>query len=355
MNLLPRKFYDVVLPENGGGASDIQTEEIPAAQAAHIEDIPEAPQTEVKAQILSDDELKGFGFDSAEALKNFLKEQKDKNAPDEEKQEKENLDKANFIKFSAENKLLKVDEYNQYETLKSKSDTDLVFEKFKAEYKEDHPEFENEDELKEAAKEEFDYEYKINSQSEAAKKRGEAKLAKEAKELRSPFESKVNDARSQYDDNKKIRDNYPKFEKFVDESIIKNTPDKFVAFKAKEGEEEIDIEIELTKEDREAIAKAFKTPKTYQLFSQGKPEEIQAKIDSKIQGWVKANKSEQIAARSYEIGKGISLKEGSKVGAQNPFPLSKSGASDSSSVDTETLEQSNARLAEIRKQYSYRK
>lgn len=355
MNLLPRKFYDVELPENGGGTDGVEIAEQPVAEQAHIEEIPEEIKQEVKAQILSDEELKSYGFDSGEALKKFLDEQKDKNAPDEEKQEKENLDKANFIKFSAENKLFKVDEYNQYETLKSKADSDLVFEKFKAEYKEDHPEFENEEELKDAAQEEFDYEYKVNSESESAKKRGQAKLAKEAKELRSPFESKVNDARSQYDDNKKIRDNYPKFEKFVDESIVKNTPDKFVAFKAKEGEEEIDIEIELTKEDREAIAKAFKTPKTYQLFSKGKPEEIQAKIDSKIQGWVKANKSEQIAARSYEIGKGISLKEGSKVGSENPFPLSKGVAANINTGDTETLEQSNARLAEIRKQYSYRK
>lgn len=346
MNFIIKKFLDAGLPnEIGGGAEQSEGETTVAETAPEIQEVPK--------QIISDDELKSYGFDSPEALKTMLQKLKEDSIPDEEKKEKENIEKANFLKFSAENKLLQLDDYNKFESLKSKSDKDLVFEKYTEEYKADHPEIEDEEELREAAEEDFNYEYKLNSSSDAAKKRGEAKLAKEAKELRSPVESKITAAQEQYKENKNIRETYPKFEKFMDEAILKNAPDKLVAQTIKVGDEDVEIQIDLTKEDREAMAKAFKTPKSFQLFTTGKPEDIQAKIDAKMQGWVKANKINEINAKTFEVARGIALRESSTVGANNPFPLHKGIAPNTN--NTETLEESNQRIAAARKQYSLRK
>lgn len=346
-----KKFFDAELPNDnaGGGEIDSAKENVVAqAEVAELEKPEQSPK-----QIITDEELKRFGFDSPDALKTFLQKSKEDNISDEEKREKENIEKANFLKFSAENKLLQIDDLSKFESLKSKSDRDLVFEKYKEDYKADHPEIEDENELNDAAEEDFNYEYKLNSTSEAAKKRGESKLAKEAKELRMPFESKITTAQEQYKENKNIRETYPKFEKFVDESISKNAPDKIVAQKIKIGDEEIDIEIELTKEDREAMAKAFKTPKTFQMFTTGKPEEIQSKVDSKMQGWLKVNKANAINEKIFEVAKGVALKESSNIGANNPFALQKGVTANTNSE--ETLEESNQRIAEARRRYSLRK
>ena len=256
MRILPKLFYDASPDGSGAGGTE------PAAVAA-----PEGSSGQVQRPLFSDEELKDYGFDSQEALKNFLQKQKEENISPEEKAKQENIAKANFLKFSSDQNLLNIEEYSKYENLKAKPDQDVLYENHLAEFKVDHPEITDPKELEDAAKEDFNYEYKQhNGASEAQKKKGLERMARDAKELRSPIENKVIAAQNQFKEYGSYKQTYPKFESFVDEAIKRNAPDKLVAYKHKEGDDEIEIDIPLTAADREAIAKEFKTPKTFQKF-----------------------------------------------------------------------------------------
>lgn len=354
MNFFPKRFLDTTSDDNGGGGT---SEETVVAELGNEQEVVTGEQPkEVPANVISDDDLKSFGFDSKESLAKFIKEKKQESISPEDKKAQEDLEKANFIKYSTEKKILNVDEYNQYETIKARADKDLVFESYLNDYKEEHPEITDADELKEAAQEDFDFEYKINSTNEVTKRKAEKKLARDAKELRTPIESKVLTAKERFNSEEKeykyIQETYPKFEKFVDTLITKNTPDKKVVTTIKSGEDNVDIEIELTKADRDAIAKAFKTPKTFQSFTSEKPEEIQASLDKKIEGWIFENKKNEIFAQIADKAKGIGTKEGSAVGANNPFALKKGEIV--SKTGEESLEESNKRMANTSQKYRNR-
>ena len=345
MNFKPKFYYDNGANE-GGGSGDTTAGTLPNEGNQQ-----EPPKQEIPSPIITDEELKTYGFDSKDAFKTFLAKHKEDSVPEAERQEKANIEKANLLKFAAENKLLKVEEYNQYETLKSKSDKDLVFENYLSEYKDEHKDITDPSELEAAAKEDFDYEYKLkDGETETAKAKGLKKLEREAKELRNPIETKVTAAQEQFKQNNNIRETYPKFEKLVKETVLKNTPDKTILYKAKDGENEIPVEIELTQKDRDAMAKEFMTPKTFQKFLDLKPEEFNAMIDKKQQGWVKLNKFDEVNAKTFEIGKGIGVKSGSNVGAENPFPLKRS--ENTMPTTSGTLEESNTKMSEQRKRLS---
>lgn len=348
MTFKPKFFYDAAADNTGTGGDNTDT----AILENTGEQQQQNPPAEIPKPFISEEEAKNYGFDSQDALKNFLAEHKAKATEEsitpEQKKEQENIEKANLLKFAADKKLLSVEEYTQYETIKSKTDQDLVFDNFKKEFAADNPEITDAAELEEAAQEEFRYQYKLNDPKAAA--RSEKIFAKEAKELRTPVESKVIEAQEQYKQNENIRQTYPKFESFVEESIKRNTPDKLAVVKIKVGEAEIPVEIELTKEDREDIAKTFKTAKTFQLYTSAKPEEITQAIDKKMQGWIKENKSVAIAEASFKLGQGTGMARGSNVGANNPFPLVNNHYVQH--TGEETLEESNKKLGEIRAKYA---
>jgi len=355
MSFLPKMFYEDGAEGTGKGGAAAATETTKEGENKDTQPIIDPIKTEIPKPIITDEELKSYGYDSPEALKTFLQKQKEESITPEEKLQKENIEKANFLKYGTEQKLITVDEYNAFENIKSKSDQDLVFESFLKDYKEDHPEITDEKELSEAAKDDFDYEYKLkDGVSESAKKKGLAKLARDANDLRAPFESKVVSAKSKFEETtsqeKLVKDNYPKFEKFLKESIVKNTPDKTVLYKAKNGEEEVPVEIELTQKERDAMFKEFSTPKTFREFLDKKPEEVQAILDKKMQGWVKLNKFDEVNAKTFEIAKGIGTKEGSNIGAENSFPLRNN--TNAIVVTSETLAESNDKLSNARKKYS---
>jgi len=264
-------------------------------------------------------------------------------SPEELERENEK-DRAEFIKFSVDNELFKIDELTQYESLKVKADADLVFESFVKDFKEENPDIEDEEELAEAAKEEFEKLYKISSDNEKVKEKGLAKLARDAKEIRSPYESKIQTAESNYKEEKQVRQKMPDFDKFIDSQIKKNAPEKF-SIKIKAGDTDVPVEIELTAEDREAIAKEFKTPKTFYNYNKS-VEETEKALDKKIQGWVKVNKMEQIVSKAFEIGEGLGVRGGSDTGADSPFALKQGQPRQLAKILT--LEDSNAKIAEAR-------
>lgn len=256
--------------------------------------------------------------------------------PEEETKEKEQ-EKADFIKYSVENDLFKIDELTQYETLSAKQDADLVWESFLKDFKEENPEITDENELSEEAKKEFNRTYKLDSENEKAKEKGLAKLAKDANEIRTPYKSKVESAQNSFKEAKQIKNEMPNFQKFVDEQIEKYAPEK-LSFSVKSGDETIPVEIELTKEDKEAIAKEFKTHKTFYNYQQSK-EQAQKSLEKKITGWIKVNKFEQALEKAALKFEGIGVAKGSNVGAENLYGLQKQ--KNQQSVDTTSNQAAN--------------
>lgn len=337
----PKFYYNTDAAETAGGAetatASVETKiegEQKAPDTSAVQKI-ELPQ-DVLAKLAEYDELKAY------------KENHNKPAKTEQEIAKENeLDKAEFLKYSVDNDLLKLDDYTKYESIKVQSDADLVFPSFFEDFKEENPDIEDATELAEAAKEAFDKTYKLSSENEKLKNKGLAKLAKEANEIRNPFESKVKAAESSYKEEKEIKSKIPSFDKFFSAQIEKNTPDK-VSYKVKVDDEEVPVVIELTKDDKEAIAKEFNTPKTFYKFNKS-PEEAEKALDKKIQGWIKVNKFDEALAKAVSHGEKAGMKKGSNVGAENLYGLQQGKNNAPATADDEAKQ--NQKANEAAKRY----
>ena len=342
---IPKLIYNDDASQGGGAANaDVVVDD---KNTAVIDDKnKEAVATEIPKAFISEDEAKEFGFDSPEALKQFLKKQKESNVPDEEKQKALELDNANFRKFAIEKGYAKEADFKSYQTLTEKQNYDLVFEDHLKEFKEENPEITDPKELAEAAKEDFEKTYKLNSDNAKAKEKGQAKIEKIAKELRSPVDSVITTAKEKYAEAKEITAKLPDFEKLVHAKVKQHTPDKSIIYKYKDGEEEIPIEIDLTEADRKQMAKIFANHDNYKEFATGKTKELEAALDDQMQHWVKAFKSDDIVKAAIEQGIKIGQKKGSNVGATQPFPIVAAGTNtkgaSNKSADEEIRESHNA-------------
>lgn len=311
-----RFFYEGEAGTEGGGAN---ADAVIADAEPKLEVVADAPK--IEAPVITLEQMKQWGFDSPEQLQKHFDEVKKNNITEEEKIKQAQLDDAEFRKYAIANDLMKAEDFKTYETLAQKQAADLVFEKHLKEFKEDNPEITDEKELADLAKADFNSTYKLDSDSEKVKARGLAKIEKEAKELKAPVESTFTTAKEKYETFKDINTKYPAFQQKLEEKVKQHTPDKAVVFKAKDGESEINIEIELTDADRKAIAKDFSNPKTFHEFNTLPKEDFDAKMDKKIQSWVNSNKVEDIKTKTLEAGINIGKAKGSNVGAGNPFPL----------------------------------
>lgn len=327
------RLFPIILYEDGagggagGGANDTTNTENTESKVSTTVD--------VTKPLFSEAELKEFGFDTPDQLKQHLRQFKENNIPDEEKKKKADQEKANFIKYSTDQNLMTVDEINQAELLQKKADRDLVYENWLPAWKEENPGLEV-SEIERLSKIDFDEEFKLNSTNEKAKSRGEARLAKEAKDLKSPFESKLNTAKKGYDDFKSMRAEYPIYKQFLTDLVTELTPDTLTLFKGKvkisddkvevsdkEGDD-VEIPVTLTKAEREEIIKKFENQKTFASFleSKGKAKETLAPIlKNKILSFLKVKHFDTVASKGYAIGKGVGLKNGSTAGAENQFGL----------------------------------
>lgn len=296
----------------------------------------------IEAPLLTAEELKNYGFDSKEQLKEFLAKQKELSVPDEEKQKKLNVEKAEFLKHAADNGI-SLDDISKYESLQAKNNLDLVWERYLAEEKEDNPEL-----TEQEIKDNFDIEYRTKSENAKEKERFQKKIEKEANELRSPYKASFDKAQSSFKEEKDIRTKYPEYQKVIDKVIKDNTPDKLTVFKTKDGEEEVDVDLELTKEQKEEVAKMFNNPKSFQQYlnSGDKVSDFEKKVAKKIEGFIKVNNFDAAVQKSYEKGMGIGTKKGSTVGAENLFALNQSTSNEFSNITT--LEESNAKIAAAR-------
>lgn len=325
----PRFYYDSGAPEGGGGADP---------NAAPPVVIPDDVQKELA-------ELRAY-------KESIVNKEPDK-TPDQIAKEAE-LEKAELIKYSAENDLMKVDDFNKFETLKAKADKDLVFDKFSTEVKDEITEevkAENpdatEEEISAKIKEAFEKEFPLESKNAKAKARAEAKLQREAKEIRTPLESTYNTAKERYSESREIVSKIPEFNKLMDDVIKDSTPEKLIV-KTKDGEQEIDIEVELNKEQRAEIEKLFKNEKVFGKYYNSDEKEkgsFKASIQKKIEGYLKANHFDAAVSKGFEQGVKIGTAKGSTVGAKNPFPLQQGTKQEAKVV---TLDESTAKVAAAR-------
>ena len=305
----------------------------------------------------SADELKELGLDNEgqakDRLRQLLAKEKELNTPDEEKLKKENLTKAEFLKYSADNNLLKVEDYNKYESLKQKADRDLVFDGYLKSWKEENPHIAA-DEVDRLAKEDFEAEYKLDSSNEKTKARGLEKLKREAGELRSPYEKSYQDAYGKFTNAKQVEAKVPEFNKFIDDVVKDAIPDKLQVLKTKEGEQEIEVDVDLTDDQKKEINKTFRNHKVFGQFFNAKPEELKdlkASIQKKIEGFIKINNFEAAVQKGYDTGKGLGVKQGSNTGANNPFAL-KDANGKPKDTKVVSIEDSNAKIAAARARYA---
>jgi hypothetical protein len=273
--------------------------------------------------ILTAAELKEYGLENADQLKTILRQHKESNIPAAEKEKQEQERKADFISFAAKNGHMKVEEINAYESVKSKADRDLVFEKHLQQFKEDNPEITDPEELTTQARADFESEYKLTSDNEKQKNRGEARMKKEAEELRSPHTSKYEKTQSAYQERKALEGKLPEFNKAITALIEKCTPEKLTLSKIKEGDTELPIEVELSKKERDEIIKTFVTPKMYREFAENEKDlsKFEAKATQKINGFLREKYFDEVVSKSYEKGKGVGTGQGSNVGAEQPYAI----------------------------------
>lgn len=281
-------------------------------------------------------ELERLKKENEELKKPTSKKEPEKAKTPEELAKEKVIYDANLIQFAATTGDLKPEDFTKLDTLRSKADRDLVFERFSADHKEDNPDADP-DEIQNA----FDEEYKIKSVNDKVRQRGEQRMAKEAGEIRTPLTSSYEKVKGRFDSENEVRQNYPAFSSKVDEITAASIPTKIDVFKDKDGEEEVSVDLDLTDAQRkdiaEKVAKKMNSPKTYALYKEGKLEDIQKKTQEVAEALIwkeyRQDALKKVAATYNERG----IKK-AKVGPNNPFPLNdknQSGNRQKGNVDAE--------------------
>lgn len=341
-------FYTDGANEDAGGNADGQQQQQGDGAAKSDEGIklPEDIEKELT-------ELRGqkSEFEKWKAEKAAAGE-KDERTP-EQKIKDEEIDKANFRKYSIENDLAKEDDFVKFETLQQKKDSDLVFEGFLNDFKDENPDITDEKELTEAAREEFDAAYKLTSTNEKIKEKGLAKLAKEANEIRNPYSSKISTAKEKYNSEKELAATYAsKFVPFT-ENVKKAIPAKLTYSKLKAGEGEVEIDVDITPEDIKDVEEKFlKNHKTFFKFKEGKPEEVQAKLLEKIQSYLLVKKRDEGNQKVADKFVAIGVANGSNTGADASFAMKQQNNGRKTQTTVTTLEDSNKKMAEARARFN---
>jgi hypothetical protein len=341
---LTRFFYEDGAGGNAGGDAGAAG----AAAAAAAASQPES--------VLTADQLKDYGIENAEQLQTILRQHKESAIPAEEKQRKENERKADVMQFSVKNNIASLEDFTQADSLKNTPDRDLLFKKFDKEWREDNPDVTDPDEIAAGVKAAFEAEYRLNSPNEKAKARGEARMAKEAAEMRNPVISKVEQANTQYNERKALEGKVPEFETFVNKLIEKVTPEKVAISKVKEGEAEVEIEVEFSKDDRKELAKLFRTPKTFAAFqSATDPKALEDDLTKKMDGFLRLKYFDTAVSKSYEKGKGAGTAQGSTVGAGQPYGIVKGQGKSSANAGTgnDVMTEVRASHNAIREKHAY--
>lgn len=325
------KFYDPQEGEAGAGA------------AAAVE-------TEVFTPELKQE------LETLRAFQKTITEKEPEKTPEQLAKEVE-LEKVNFRKFSVENDLMKNDDFDKFDTVKNKKDEDLVFEDFSTQWEKDNPDADprTKEEDKKLA---FQTAYHINSENKTYKERGQKIIGEEAAALRSPLETTYQSAKSRYDQENMIKGEIKGYNEFIFNIIKENTPEKMIVKTSvksgKEGEAdtELDVDVDLTEDQRKEIEKLFKNPKTFQAYvsDKDKRDELKAKISKKISGYIKENNFDKAVQRAVEIGHGNGMTKGSTVGAEQPFGIVRQMQHSTDTLDKSQMKEINDSFDAVRTQ-----
>ena len=272
--------------------------------------------------------LEELGLESLDALKERLKpKDPDKVESPEEKEKRENLYRVEMQKYAVEQGLMKPDEFVKLENLKGKEDRSLVYESWLPTWKSENPDVDPAD-VEERAREDFEAEYHLNSTNEKTKARGLAKITKEANEMRSPLESSYTRVKTEFDEDRSIKNDLPDYNKKMAGFIQENIPAKVKLFETKDGEDTVPVEIDLTDDQRKEIYakvdKKMRNASTFQLYKKGDLKQLGeiAKREAEAEIWATQRETglQKIAETFLKRGDEKGYKRGS-VGAKNPFPL----------------------------------
>lgn len=323
-----RKFFDNEGVGDGGGVVDAPAEVVPPV------DDPPPPPENVNIPLSV---LKEWGFDSVEQATEHFAKAKSPEPTEEEKKKAQEIENADFRAYAIKGGLMKEDDFKLYDKVTGTTDRDLVFENFFQDFKEANTEIE-EDEMEEAAQEAFDAEYRTAS---------EKRIKREADMIRRDSIKAFNDAKEDYKDNVAWEGGKNKWTAFVAKTIEAALPGEDLKFFAgKDGDNEINIAIKLTKEEKAEIAKQVLTPKRYAQFLEGKEDEVAKTITQRVVSAAQQKYLPKAIEMSIQEGIKIGKTRGSFVGSTNPFPIA------SRAVETQQVEASvGDALKEIRESY----
>jgi hypothetical protein len=291
-----------------------------------------ADDKEKKADDLKEDPLKAlfekYGVKDEAELAEKLKAPEKEPTP-EEKEKADALYKADIQRFAVEKGEMKLEDFTKLENLKNKADKDLVFDNWLEVWKEENEdnedlEYLDQDERLAKAKADFDKEYKLDSKNEKVKARGESKLAKEAKEIRQPLESSYNKVKESFDTELNIRKAYPEFDKTVKSFVKESIPDKYDFYKGKDEDEEIPIEIELSKENKVEIetivSKIISNPDNFYKFNKDGKEALKSIVKTETDRFIAEKYREEGLSKMAEkfLQRGAAK---AKQGATNSFAI----------------------------------
>lgn len=304
-------------------------DEAAAANAGNDKKDPPAPTVDPFSEL-----LKETNFKTIDELKAHIAKKDSKEDTPEEKKRKDDVYRANLNNYAVENSIMSNDDIVKFETLKSKSDRDLVFEKFSQDIRgeiEDDLKAENpavtDEEIEKEIKEAFEIEYPVDSTNQKAKDRAANKIAKEAKDIRGPFESSFNEAKARFDEEVSVRNEYPGYQKAIKQVITEAIPDSHNFFKDKAGDKDDDpdipIDIQISEDDKKEILKTLQeklqNPQTFLLHKNGKVDDLKAMVRNELDYllWKKYGDigKKEIATKFLKVGMG----KGSDTGAKESF------------------------------------
>lgn len=295
--------------------------------------------------------IKELGAESLDDLKAKLAKADEKALTPEEKEKAKELYEAKLQEYAVANGKMKLEDFQQLNTLKSRQDADLLFEGHRKDFIEENAKTLKEeddnltdDDIEKLAKEDFEKQYKLNSKSETQKQKGIQRMAKDAAELRNPLQSSYNDVKEDFDNETDVRNNFPKFVETINSAIKEYVPEKVDYFVGKDGDTDIKIEVELDPKERnvitEKVSKKFQNPDTYGLFKGGKKAELKTLVSEYTEYLTNKAISEKGNQKIAEMFLGIGTKKGSTAGAENSFAVNQSkGAAHTDKKSTTDNEQ----------------
>lgn len=321
--------------DGGGDGGGTETPEAKAerekleAQAEAQKQIDKLSQEKVAGLI------KEYGFDTEDELKEFLANAKKPAKTEEEKKKEEDLYAANLNSYAIQSGLMKLEDINQLNKLRSEDDEVLVFEKFTEEIREeildDMPEDASEQDIQDRLKEEFEKAYPLDSKNKKAKQRAEEKIAREAKAIRAPLESSFKSAKEKYDDELAVRNEYPQYQKSMNKILDTSVPSKFSFYEGKEGEEDVKVEIDVSEDVKKEILETVRKnivdqPETFLKHKKGQSEDLKNAVNQHVEYllWQKLNQEgkKQMHEKLVSLGR----RTGSNAGADNSFANNQAGA-----------------------------